>query len=372
MHKVEVHCLKDDLLKGVQLVQNAISTRSTLPVLSNILVETNGGNVRLSSTDLEVGIRCFVKADIQSAGNTTVPAKTLSEFLRTLDEGKEISFKSDDNQKIEIRSGRDRCVLMGLPKDDYPVLPEFTQEKSISVPQPLFRDMLRKTAFSVSTDETRYILNGVNFLLDNGKLILVSTDGRRLALVRREVADKTSKANAVIPSKAVNELLHILATDDRTSEVQIAFTDNQVTFRHKSTILLSRLIDGHFPNFEQVIPKSKEITLSFNVKALLAATQRAAVGTMDRGGSVRFSLSPQKLQISAAAQGRVEVEAEMDVEYGGGPFTIAFNPQYLIDGLRVLEGQDILLDLTTPLNPGVIRPVGDDGYIYVVMPMQPT
>lgn len=367
---IEIHCHKDDLLKGVQLVQSAISTRSTLPVLSNILFETDDGGLRLSSTDLEVGIRCLVKADVKSSGALTVPARPLSEFLRTLDEGREVSLKSVDGQKIEIRSGRDRCSLACLPKEDYPVLPEFNLERAVTLNGPLLREMIHKTVFAVSTDETRYVLNGVDVLIDKGQIILVATDGRRLAYIQRDMPEKKAPIGAIIPTKAVNELARVLGSDDKAGDLQMAFTENQVTFKYKNVIIISRLIEGNFPNFEQVIPKSHDIQLRLKTKQVLAATQRAAVGTMERGGSVRCTLSPGTLQIAASAQGRVEVESELEIDYKGEGFTIAFNPAYLIDALKALETDEIFLEFSTPLNPGVIHPVGDDRYKYVVMPMQ--
>jgi DNA polymerase-3 subunit beta len=216
-------------------------------------------------------------------------------------------------------------------------------------------------------------LNGVNVIVEKGKITLVSTDGRRLAFVQREGVDKKAQANAIVPTKAIQELQRSLSNDGGGDEpVHISFTENQVTFRYKTTLILSRLIEGHFPNFEQVIPKSHEIDVKFGAKALLAATQRAAVGTLEKGGSVKYNLSKGQLQISASAQGRVEVDAEIESDYAGEPFAIAFNPQYLIDVLRALETDQVVLELTTPLNPGVIRPANDDGYKYVVMPMQPS
>jgi DNA polymerase III subunit beta len=370
---MQVRCVKEDLFKGVQLVQNAISPRSTLPVLSNILMESNGDGLRLSSTDLEVGIRCHVSADIKKGGATTVPARTLGEFLRTLDDSQELDIVVDDNQKMEIKSGKDRCVLIGLPKDDYPVLPEFSTERSFSLAHGVLKEMIRKTSFAVSTDETRYVLNGVDFIVEKGKITLVATDGRRLAFIQRDCADKKAAANAIIPTKAVNELARIVNADDGPEEnVQVGFTENQVTFKFRNTVVLSRLIEGHFPNYEQVIPKTHESQLRFNTKKLMAATQRAAVGTLEKGGSVRFNFGKGKLQISASAQGRVEVESEVETDYKGAPFTIAFNPVYLVDVFKAVETEEILMEFTTPLNPGVIRPAGDDNYKYVVMPMQLT
>lgn len=367
---LEIHCQKEELLKGVHLVQNAISPRSTLPVLSNVLFESTDQGLRLSSTDLEVGIRCLVKADVKTLGSLTVPAKPLGEFLRTLDDGKDVSLKSTDGQKIEIRSGRDRCSLACLPKDDYPVLPEFNLEKAVSLNPAVLRDMIRKTAFAVSTDETRYVLNGVDFMVEKGQMTLVATDGRRLAFIQREIPDKKASINAIIPTKAVNELARVLGADEKGAELLVGFTENQVTFQYKNVVIISRLIEGNFPNFEQVIPKSHDTRLRLKTKQILSATQRAAVGTLERGGSVRFALSAGRLQISASAQGRVEVESEVEVDYKGEPFAIAFNPAYLVDVFKSLEADEIFLEFSTPLNPGVIHPVGDDNYKYVVMPMQ--
>ncbi len=366
----EIQCQKDELLKGVQLVQNAISPRSTLPILSNILFESTDEGLRLSSTDLEVGIRCQVKADVKSGGALTVPAKPLGEFLRTLEDGRELALKSADGQKIEIRSGRDRCTLACLPKDDYPILPEFNLEKAIHLNQTVLREMIRKSAFAVSTDETRYVLNGVDFLLENGKMILVATDGRRLAYIQREISDKKASINAIIPTKAVNELARVLGAEEKGAEFRMSFTENQVTFQYKNVVIISRLIEGNFPNFDQVIPKGHDIQLRLKSKQILLATQRAAVGTMERGGSVRYSLSVGRLQISASAQGRVEVESEVEVDYKGEPFAIAFNPAYLVDVFKSLEADEVFLEFSTPLNPGVIRPVSDEDYKYVLMPMQ--
>jgi len=367
---MQVHCLKEELFKGVQLVQNAISPRSTLPVLSNILLEGNGGDLRLSSTDLEVGIRCHVKADIKSGGATTVPARTLGDFLRTLEDGRELSIKVDDSQRMEIRAGKDRCILIGLPKDDYPVLPEFSHERAFTIGRSILREMIKKTVFGVSTDETRYVLNGVDFIIEKGKITLVATDGRRLAYIQRDLGDKKAVANAIIPTKAVNELARVLSADEKDGDVQVGFTENQATFKFKNTVILSRLIEGHFPNFDQVIPKSHEMQIKFKTKDLLNATQRAAVGTMERGGSVRYSLSKGKIQITASAQGRVEVESELEIPYTGAAFAIAFNPVYVIDMLKAVEADEVLLELSTPLNPGVLRPVNDEKYKYVLMPMQ--
>jgi DNA polymerase III subunit beta len=366
---IKLHLIKRDLFKGIQTVQSAISVRNTLPVLGNILFEATDKGLRLSATDLEVGIRTWVKADVITPGAVTIPAKILSDFLKTLEEDREIKLESLDNNKVEIRSGRDRLNLTGLPKSDYPVLPEFDETKAVTFSKSLLREMVKKTLFSASTDETRYVLNGIHFIFENGKATAVATDGRRLVFIQRPIEEKL-QIKVIVPSKAIQELLRMVSEDETKKDLKVSFTDNQASFSNGETVILSRLIEGHFPSFEQVIPKTHEIQLRFNRQALLSSVTRAAVGTLERGGSIKVILSKGLMQIQAAAQGRVEVEAELPVSYEGANFEIAFNPIYLMDVLKALDQDDVLIELTSPLNPGVVRPAEDDHYRYIMMPMK--
>jgi DNA polymerase-3 subunit beta len=232
-------------------------------------------------------------------------------------------------------------------------------------------EMIRKTSFSASTDETRYILNGVYFMLDKGTARMVATDGRRLAFMARPVAEKKVNVAVIIPSKAVREVERLLLSEGvSTDTVRISVTENQVAFKINETVIISRLIDGHFPNYDQVIPKSADIRIQVASRDLLTMTQRAALGSGDRGGAVRFNLEKGKLRATGAAQGRVEVEDELPVDYSGNSLEIAFNPQFVQDVLKNIDANQVWLELTTSLNPGVIRPVGDDQMISVIMPMR--
>ncbi|HVO33810.1 MAG TPA: DNA polymerase III subunit beta [Elusimicrobiota bacterium] len=362
---------KTELIKGIQTVQSAVSTKSTLPVLSNILMETKTNELKLASTDLEVGVRCLIKAEIVKEGSLTVPAKTFSDFVRTLQDNQEINISTDGGTRMEIRSGKTRCILLGLPKEDFPVLPEFPQENAISLDGKTLQDMIRKTSFSVSTDETRYILNGIYFILKDGTARMVATDGRRLATIARPVDDKKATLAAIIPSKAIREVERLLATEGLANEkIQISITDNQVAFKLGETVIISRLIEGHFPNYEQVIPKSSDIRVQVAAKDLLTMTQRAALGSGDRGGAVRFGLEKNRLKAAGSAQGRVEVEDELPIEYSGSALEISFNPLFVLDVLKNIEANQVILEFTTSFNPGVIRPVGDDQILSVIMPMR--
>ncbi len=362
---------KAELLKGIQIVQTAVSTKSTLPVLSNILLETKTNQLKLAATDLEVGVRCMVKAEVVKEGALTVPAKTFSDFIRTLQDNQEIKINTEGTTRMEIRSGKTRCVLLGLPREDFPVLPEFPQEQAMTLESKTLQEMIRKTSFSVSTDETRYILNGIYFLLKDGIARMVATDGRRLSTIARPVEDKKATLTAIIPSKAIREVERLLAGEGMGSDtVQMSVTENQVAFKVGETVIISRLIEGHFPNYEQVIPKSSDMRVQVAAKDLLTMTQRAALGSGDRGGSVRFTLEKSRLKASGAAQGRVEVEDELPVDFSGAGIEISFNPAFVVDVLKNIEASQVFMEFSTSLNPGVIRPVGDDQMLSVIMPMR--
>lgn len=368
---LKINVTKEDLFKGIQQTQAAISVRSTLPILGNILFEATEKGLRLSATDLEVGIRTWVKADIISSGAITIPAKIFSDFLRTLEDDRELKIEVLENNKVEIRSGRDRLNVTGLPRADYPVLPEFEDNRAVEISKEMLREVLKKTNFAASTDETRYVLNGIHFITENGKVTAVATDGRRLAYIQRPITDSKLKVKVIIPTKAVQELLRLVSDDKSNNQtIKSSFTDNQASFSDGQTVVLSRLIEGHFPNFDQVIPKTHEFQLKLNRAAFQASITRAAIGTMERGGSVKLSLTKGMLHIQAAAQGRVEVESELPVAYEGSNFEIAFNPLYIIDVLKAFDQEDILIEFTSSLNPGVVRPADDEAYRYVMMPMK--
>ncbi len=367
---MQIVCSKSELQKGIQIVQSAVSTKSTLPVLSNILLETKSNQLKLAATDLEVGVRCLIKAEVVKEGALTIPAKTFSDFVKTLPDNQEIHLKAEDSSKIEIRGGKARCVLLGLPKEDFPVLPDFKEENALDIDSKLLVEMIKKTSFSVSTDETRYILNGICLKLEKGVARMVATDGRRLAYVARTISDKKTSVSVIIPSKAVREIERLLTVEGNEKPVKLSITENQVAFKIGETVIISRLIEGSFPNYEQVIPKASDVKVQISTKDFLTMTQRTALGSGERGGAVRFMLEKGKLKAMGTAQGRVEVEDELPVDFSGSNIEIAFNPQFVLDVLKNTDSNHVMLELSTALNPGVIRPVGDDQMLSVIMPMR--
>lgn len=368
---MQIVCSKTELLKGIQTVQSAVSTKSTLPVLSNILLETKSNQLKLASTDLEVGVKCFIRAEVVKDGALTIPAKTFGDFVRMLSEDQEIKIHTEDTNRIEIRCGKTRCVLLGLPKEDFPIFPEFPEEKSITLEAKTLQEMIKKTAFSTSTDETRYILNGIYFSLDKGTARMVATDGRRLAFIARPMSEKKVSVSAIIPSKAIREIERLLtSTPESITDVKISVSDNQVAFKVAETVIISRLIEGHFPNYEQVIPKISDVRIQIPTRDLLTLTQRAALGVAERGGAIRYLFEKGRLRAIGSAQGRVEVEDELSIEYAGNPIEIVFNPLFVLDVLKNMDSPHVSIEITSSLNPSVIRPVGDDQMVSVIMPMR--
>lgn len=368
---MEIVCSKAELQKGIQTVQSAVSSKSTLPVLSNILLETQTNQLKLAATDLEVGVRCVIKAEVVKEGSITVPAKTFSDFVKTLQDNQEIHLKAEDSSKMEIRCGKARCVVLGLPKEDFPVLPEFNEDSALDIESKTLVEMIRKTAFSVSTDETRYILNGIFLKIEKGVARMVATDGRRLAYVSRPISDRKTNVSVIIPSKAIREIERLISTDSSVDAVmRISIRENQVAFKAGETLVISRLIEGHFPNYEQVIPKSSDVKVQVSAKEFQMMTQRAALGSGERGGAVKFTLEKDRLKVIGTAQGRVEVEDELPVEFSGNKVEISFNPQFVLDVLKNTDVAQVSLELTTSLNPGVIRPLNDEQTLSVIMPMR--
>lgn len=373
---MEITCLREELVKGIQMVQSVVGTKSTLPVLGNVLLEAKGNRMDLTATDLEVGIRCSVKVEVVGPGGITVPARTFYEVVRELP-SPEVRMKVDDRSRVEINSGQATFNLMGVPKEDYPVLPKLKGDGELALAPELLIEMIRKTIFSVSQDETRYVLCGIFLRVEKGKIKMVSTDGRRLSYIAKDVqVDKKKEAKVIIPTKAVNELNRILAQVAGKGEpgpeakVKLSIEENQVGFVIDDVVLISRLIEGHFPNYEQVIPKTSEIKLKIKTEELLQATRRVALLTTEKSNSIRYSLKKDRLIISANTEGLGEARDVVEIDYAGDEMEIAYNPQFLIDVYRNIGSEELFLELTNSLNPCLIRPTTGEDYISIVMPMR--
>lgn len=367
---MKINCRTEDLSSGVDTIQSALSTRTTLPILLNFLMETEGQKLKLISTDLQIGIKHFMNCEIEGEGSITIPARKFGEILNTLTPGQDVFLSVGEENRVSIKCGRSRFVINGTKKEEYPVLPEFNKKNSFELPAKTLSEMVKKTIFAASSDETRYVLNGVYWVAAGGALDMVATDGRRLAIARKELLPKDKQFRAIIPTKALHELVKILGSECTDEEkVLVAVMENQVGFQWKETTMISRLVEGTFPNYEQVIPSKKDIRVIFSTKDLLTITKQASLCVADRGGSIKCTLKKGALHVSAASQ-TMEFEDDLPADYKGDDFSIAFNPQYVIDGLKAIGTEKVWIGLTTPVNPALLEPENEEGYKYVVMPMR--
>jgi DNA polymerase III subunit beta len=361
---------KEQIIHGLQSVQNIVSTRTTLPILSNVLLRAGDNKLELTATDLDVTITCAVEGTVRKKGATTVPVKRFFSIVRELITP-EIEIEVDEKFACSLRSGASFYKSNGLNADEFPPIHEFKENKKIVLPQAKLKSMLKKTSFAISTDESRYVLNGIFISLKEHKMTMVATDGRRLALVDEEVdIPAESQGEFIIPTKAVNELSRLLQD---TGEIEIKLGENQVAFTLKdeknfSILIISKLVEGNYPNYRQVIPSETKERIALPREEFLAALRRAQIMTSDKANSVRISLTRNNLAITANSPDVGEARESLAVDYKGKDMAIAFNPAYMIEPLSSLADEEVYLEVIDELSPGVLKINGP--FLYVVMPMR--
>ena len=358
---------KQSFLDALQQVQHVVSNRTTLPILSNVLIEAVGSELRLTTTDLDVGVSGTVMADVEKEGATTLPAKHLVSIIRELP-AENVEISVDAKNYASIKSGPSFFKIIGLGEDEFPPLPKFEEAKEYKIEQAVLLDSLKKTSYAISTDETRYVLNGIYTSFKDGKITLVATDGRRLAMVENDLEFPTShEADVIIPSKAVQELQRLLSDK---GDVIIRLTDSQVAFEINGNLLVSKLIEGNYPNYRQVIPNNTSERIQVGREAFLETVRRVSLLASDKSNSVKLAFGADSIDVMANSQDIGEATERIDVTYSGAEFAIAFNPDFLMAPLKNLDTQDVYLDLIDEMSPGVIRI--DSSFLYVIMPMRVT
>lgn len=361
---------KERLVHGLQSVQNIVSSRTTLPILSNVLLRAEENQLHLTATDLDVTISCAVEAQIKKPGAITVPVKKFFGIIRELN-NPEIEIEVDEKNACSIRSGASFYKMHGLPAEEFPPLQQFKENKKSILSQEKLRGMLKKTSFAISTDESRYVLNGIFIIFKDHKLTMVATDGRRLAMADEEMdIPEESQGEFIIPTKAVNELSRLL--QDK-GEVEIKFTENQVAFTIKdekgfSILLISKLVEGNYPNYRQVIPAETKERVPLIREEFLQALRRAEIMTSEKSNSVKLTFGKNNLAITANSPDVGEARESLAINYKGKEFSIAFNPGYLIEPLNALNNDEVFMELIDELSPGVLKINGP--FLYVVMPMR--
>ena len=358
---------KEAFLDGLQKVQHVVSSRTTLPILSNVLLVAKDGRIQFTTTDLDVGITGSVEAQIEKEGATTLPAKRLVSIVRELP-ASEVEVSVDAKNHASIRSGPSFFKIIGLGEAEFPPLPDFAGSKEFKIPQIVLRDGLRKTSYAISSDETRYVLNGIFTSFRDGKLTLVATDGRRLAMVDADLEFPAShETDVIVPTKAVQELQRLLG---EVGEVLVKLSDSQISFTVGDSLLCSKLIEGNYPNYRQVIPGDTNERVVISREALLETVRRVSLLSSEKSNSVKLVFSENRIEVTANSPDVGEAQESMDVIYQGPPMQIAFNPEFLQAPLRNLDSEDVYLDLIDEMSPGVLRIEGT--FLYVLMPMRVT
>ncbi|MCF7837094.1 MAG: DNA polymerase III subunit beta [Candidatus Marinimicrobia bacterium] len=359
---------KDELVAGLQKVCAIINNRPTLPVLANVLLVAEGEHLTLSASDLELGLRIHVTAEVGKSGGTTLPAKQLMNICRELP-GREIEFAVDASDIASITARPAFSKLHGISEDDFPPLPRFEGGFSYQLPQSVLRDMLEKTHYAASNEDSRRNLNGVLLSFKGDQAAAVGTDGRRLALVEQEVEfPAEAEADYLLPLKTVGELLRTLS-DDAETPVRIQAAGSQISFDYGSTFMVSRLLEEKYPNFRQVIPTHCEERVAFEREALLDAVKRVSIiAGADNTRLLRMVFTKNQVELSVEVPEVGESREVLPIKYGGKDLMVAFNPEFVMDPLRRLHGDEVYLELTDDLSPGLMK--ADVPFLYVLMPMR--
>ena len=351
---------KQVLLKAVQTLENIVSVKATLPILTNILIETQKDKLRMVATDLKTRITITIPAEVKEEGSITVPAKKFGEIVRNLS-GEELDISVSNKNVVSIKSGKCKFRITGLSTEEFPKLPKREEKEIVNLDQKILKEMLNLTAFAVSHNENRPILTGVLFRIKDKKLRIVATDGRRLALIEKKIDSKIEK-EVIIPNKVVQELINNL--DKGT--IKLIFGKNEVYFEFDNIVLSSCLIEGEFPNYEKAIPKHGENSIILNRNNLFDVIKRASLLTSIGSQSIKIEVKKDKLIFSKRSE-TSEMDEEIDIKHKLEPFTVGFNPDYLMDSLKHLTDETISLELSGSENPAVIR---KENYICIVLPMQ--
>jgi len=361
---MKIKISKENLLRGIQTVQNVVSSRATLPILSNMLLESKDDTLTLNATDLDIGISCEIPVETIEEGAITIPAKRFSDIVKELPVG-DISIHAKKNQQIDIEGKKCRFKLNGLPKEEFPKFPEFKDKEAIQIDQKTLKDMLRLTSFAVSHEKSRYVLNGVLLEIADSKIKIVATDGRRLAKIEKDLKSSTKKnISVIIPIKAVQEISRNLHEEGNVSFV---IGTNQVLFDISGVLIATRIIEGEFPNYNQVIPKPVENRIKMNTKEFLSSIRRANLLSTQDFQAVKFEVFSDKMVISKTTPDVGESREEIPVDYLGSEIVVGFNPTFLIDFLKNIDHETISMELLGTDKPAVIR-LGD--YLYLALPMR--
>src|SRR5438067_1473987 len=369
---MELVVRKNELLRELQLFQGIVERKNTIPILANVLMEAKGDEVRLLATDLEVGLRSKCVASVAKGGSLTLPAKKFYEIVKSLPET-EIRI-AEDKGGVKVAAERFDSRMQTLPREDFPTLPEASSAPTATLPRAALKEMVSKTQFAITGEDTRYFLNGALFVLRPESMSLVATDGHRLALVSvprdGKASTEAEEVKAILPKKTLGELSRLLQESD--ADIDYERGENHLFFSVGGRLLISRMIDGQFPAYERVIPKGNDKHIEFERDRLTNAVKRVALLSNERSRAVKIQIDKGKVDVTSSSPDLGEAKETLPVEYTGGAMQICFNAQYVLDFLSAVATDVVSLDLKDEVSQAVMRPVSAEGYdyTYVIMPMR--
>ena len=371
---MKLSVMQENLARGLQVVSRAVSTRSTLPVLNNVLLHTEDGGLKLTATNLEIGMTYWVPGKIDQGGSMTVPARLLTDIVAGLPANERVDLELQAQETLHIQAGRFETRVKGIDAEEFPAIPTAGERPTTRIGQKALKQGLGEVTFAAATDEARPILTGVLAKFEGDKLTLAAADNYRIAVKTLTVLDPVEETSVVVPARSLHELSRVLADTDDPVDIVLSAARNQILFHLEGIDLVSRLIDGQFPNYQQVMPKGFTTRAVVDRDQLLAAVRQASLIASSSANIVKLHVGKDAefgVTVSAAADvgdNKSDVEAQVD----GDGTTIAFNARYLLDVLTNVDADQFAMELNGPLSPGVLRPVGDAQYVHVVMPVKTT
>jgi DNA polymerase-3 subunit beta len=374
---MKVTVLQENLARGLGVVSKAVSPRSTLPVLANVLIASDEGRLRLSATNLEMGITCWIPARIDEEGSTTVPARTFSDLVGTLPSDQVLLKLDPQTQTLNVRGGSSTNDIKCIDAQEFPPMPVPDFDGAVQINVGDFREMIHQVAFAASSDEARPVLMGVLLQVDKDKLTMAAADGFRLS-VRRAILSTPSSAplSAIVPAQALKELARVATDSEEPIYMVLPKGRGQVVFRVKDIEVVSQLIDGTFPDYQQIIPRSYKSRTLVSTSSLLKACKQAEIFAREGSNVARFNIKsaqgdmqPSEVEISATSEETGKNETIVEATVDGGGLLIAFNVKFLREALEVIRTPNVALETSAPNAPGVVKPVGDDQFLHVIMPM---
>jgi DNA polymerase-3 subunit beta len=373
---MKVTCLQENLAKGLGIVGRAVALRSTLPITSNVLIATEHGRIKLAATNLDIALSCWIGGQIEEEGAITVPARLITDFVNSLPSDKIELTLAPRSKQLKVKCARNEATIGGIDADDFPPIPAVEDGGTLEIDPKALREAITQVVFSAATDDSRPVLTGVDIAVEGDILTFAAADGFRLAVRHLKLKKKVAeKQEVIVPAKALAELNRLL--QDQEDPVQMTFNANrtQVLFRLKDVEMVAQLIQGTFPDYSRLIPKEWGSRAVVEVRDFLQETKIATIFARDGSGIVRITFqseedgAPGRMTLSARAEEIGDNQGELDAAVEGEPAKIAFNGKYLQEVLQVLDGGRVALETTGPSQPGVIRPLENDNYVHVVMPM---